>query len=67
MDIQEIKMIKSIRVCWSECSEDFYCNAELRIDGYAIKLDDAHFPTIDEAVKDIKNRVSEAVMKFKEK
>lgn len=64
METLKHKLVNKIRVIYSDHSEDFYCNAELSIDGYQIKIVDKHFPTIDEAVEDIKNRVSEACLKF---
>lgn len=65
MEFEAIKQDLIRNVMVSNYKDEFYSNAELNIDGYIIKIPDVHYPTIDEAVHGIKERIIEAVLKFK--
>lgn len=58
-------LFDTVAVSWYDHSQQFGSRAKLRIGGYLIELETEYFDTIDEAVINIKERIAEAVTKFK--
>lgn len=63
-DITKIELLESVDVSWSKHKKKYRSSASINIEGYKISIETKYFKTIDQAVTDIKERISNAVLKF---
>lgn len=67
INVSKLEILQSLTIMKSHGGDEsrrFYSSAALNIDGYKLELENEYYPTIDEAVMGIKERICEAVLKF---
>lgn len=64
MEVQQENILESVSINFNKSKNQYWSSAEIRIDGYLIKIEMEYYNTIDDSVKAIKEKIVKAIDKF---
>lgn len=64
MKIEKLEGFQDYTISYSAYKKQHYCKAELSYKGYKIELPSKYYPTLDEAVQGLKDRIIGAIKEF---